>query len=79
MNVKSKSIFYFYPDIDEWLTGENNCSHVAAVCNNNIGSYINCTCKEGYVGDGRNCSGKISFVIIFILYCYKTMNFYIFQ
>ncbi|XP_068687094.1 fibrillin-1-like isoform X1 [Montipora foliosa] len=42
-------------DIDECSTGEHNCSHVA-VCNNIIGSY-NCTCQEGYVGDGRKCSG----------------------
>ena len=45
-----------FPDIDECLTGKHNCSHVA-VCKDTIGSY-NCTCKEGYVGDGRNCSDK---------------------
>ncbi|XP_068736553.1 versican core protein-like isoform X2 [Montipora capricornis] len=43
-------------DIDECSTGEHTCSHVA-VCNNTIGSY-NCTCKAGYVGDGRNCSSS---------------------
>ena len=28
-----------------------------ARCTNIIGSY-NCTCKKGYGGDGRDCSGK---------------------
>ena len=28
-----------------------------AFCNNIEGSY-NCSCKEGYYGDGRNCTGK---------------------
>ncbi|XP_068699032.1 uncharacterized protein [Montipora foliosa] len=45
---------YVIKEIDECSTGKHNCSHVA-VCNNSIGSY-NCICKEGYVGDGRNCS-----------------------
>ena len=47
---------HFVPDIDE-CSSENEC-HVNATCTNTIGSY-NCTCKKGYVGDGRNCSGKV--------------------
>ncbi|XP_068737137.1 uncharacterized protein [Montipora capricornis] len=43
-------------DIDE-CSSENNCD-VNARCMNTIGSY-NCTCKKGYQGDGRNCSGKV--------------------
>ena len=29
-----------------------------AVCNNTKGAF-NCSCKPGYRGDGRNCTGKI--------------------
>ncbi|XP_067048633.1 uncharacterized protein [Acropora muricata] len=39
-------------DIDECYPG-NECS-VNALCHNLHGSY-NCTCKEGYYGDGKNC------------------------
>ena len=47
-------------DIDECATGKHNCS-VDAVCNNTKGAF-NCSCKQGYQGDGRNCtmSGKIA-------------------
>ncbi|XP_066025895.1 fibulin-2-like [Pocillopora verrucosa] len=40
-------------DIDECATGKMNCS-ADAVCNNAKGSY-NCTCKQGYYGDGNIC------------------------
>ena len=47
-----------FSDIDECAIGRQNCS-ADAVCNNNKGSY-NCTCKEGYYGDGNICrSGNI--------------------
>jgi len=43
-------------DKDECLLGEDNC-HANAVCNDTIGSF-NCTCKEGYSGDGvTQCKG----------------------
>ncbi|XP_068704318.1 adhesion G protein-coupled receptor E2-like [Montipora foliosa] len=42
-----------FNDINE-CSSENEC-HVNATCANTKGSY-NCTCKEGYEGDGRNCS-----------------------
>ncbi|PFX28257.1 Neurogenic locus notch-like protein 3 [Stylophora pistillata] len=41
-------------DVDECNTGENSCSEDAE-CINTRGSY-NCTCKQGYDGDGWNCS-----------------------
>ncbi|XP_067047327.1 uromodulin-like isoform X2 [Acropora muricata] len=40
-------------DIDE-CSIENEC-HQNATCNNTKGSY-NCTCKDGFEGDGRNCA-----------------------
>ena len=47
-----------HSDIDE-CSIENEC-HQNATCNNTKGSY-NCTCKDGFEGDGKNCTGKILF------------------
>ena len=44
-------------DIDECITGLNNCD-VNATCTNTNGSYF-CTCFEGYTGDGVDCERKI--------------------
>ena len=41
-------------DIDECKTGDHTCD-VNANCTDTDGSF-NCTCKEGYMGDGENCS-----------------------
>ena len=46
-------------DIDECTNGTHSCD-VNAVCNNTRGSY-NCTCKDGFHGDGETCMGN---------YCY---------
>ncbi|XP_031552875.1 uncharacterized protein LOC116290032 isoform X2 [Actinia tenebrosa] len=43
-----------YEDVDECTTGQHDCSGNAN-CTNTIGSF-NCTCKDGYVGNGRNCT-----------------------
>ena len=40
-------------DVDECL---NNPCHSNATCNNTLGSFL-CTCKKGFTGDGRNCTG----------------------
>ena len=48
----------FTPDIDE-CSSANEC-HQNSTCHNTKGSY-NCTCKDGFEGDGKNCTGKILF------------------
>ena len=45
----------FSTDTDECKRTPQKC-HVNAACNNTHGSYV-CTCKPGYVGDGRDCAG----------------------
>jgi len=42
-------------DIDECAENNGGC-HAQAVCNNTEGSFT-CTCKQGYTGDGFNCTG----------------------
>ena len=50
-------------DIDECVLGNDNC-HSDASCINLKGSF-NCTCKDGYRGNGSYCKGShyISFFI----------------
>ena len=43
-------------DIDECIEGTHTC-HSVATCTNTLGSY-NCSCNNGYHGDGTNCTGK---------------------
>ena len=43
-------------EINECTSSTHDC-HLMALCNNTKGSY-SCSCKEGYKGDGRNCTGK---------------------
>ena len=43
-------------DIDECVTGANDCDS-NATCTNSPGNF-NCSCNEGYSGDGTFCLGK---------------------
>ena len=52
------SISFVLLDIDECLITSHACD-VTANCTNTDGSY-NCTCKEGYTGDGDSCRGIIT-------------------
>ena len=49
-------------DEDECQTKTHNCD-VNAQCKNTIGSF-NCTCLQGYLGDGMQCSGENNSVTI---------------
>ena len=42
-------------DINECVVGTDNC-HSYATCNNTIGSFT-CTCDQGFMGNGVNCTG----------------------
>lgn len=51
----------FNSDIDECERGLHGCVKDTAICTNTIGSY-NCSCKTGYLGDGKtscNASGEL--------------------
>ena len=51
-------LFYLFlvSDIDECNDSNlNNCSEIAN-CTDTVGSY-ECTCSEGYTGDGFSCEG----------------------
>jgi len=57
-------------DIDECTDGTHKCDVKGAVCNNIRGSY-NCTCKDGFYGDGINCTGLFIYLFNISLYTVK--------
>ena len=62
-NLALSSLFL---DIDECTNNTHKCD-VNAVCNNTVGSY-KCSCKPGYSGDGKKCTGK--FQLLFLIFRY---------
>ena len=50
------AFFSLLLDINECSTNVQNCD-ANAFCSNCEGSY-NCTCRPGYNGNGRSCTGK---------------------
>ena len=44
-------------DIDRCVTGANDCDPVHATCSTTQDWFL-CSCKEGYLGDGKNCTGE---------------------
>ena len=55
----------FFADVNECHNGEHNCD-ANAHCNNTIGSF-NCTCLQGYLGDGLQCSGEVAIPFVLLL------------
>ena len=45
-----------FPEVDECSASMPVCN-VNADCKNTRGSY-RCTCKTGFIGDGKKCTGK---------------------
>jgi len=56
--LKRIKLSFSIVDIDECITGNHECD-VNANCTNTVGGH-NCTCKGGFAGDGRSCSGKLT-------------------
>ena len=56
--------YKFSTDIDECKLGEHNCS-ANATCENTVGSF-NCSCRDGFEGDGMNCYGKYAMSMFYI-------------
>ena len=54
----------FISDVNECVSGTDNCD-ANAVCTNTNGSYI-CTCNAGYEGDGVTCTGNFNKFEIFL-------------
>ena len=56
------SLINFVLDVDECSTSSHSCD-VNAVCSNTHGSH-SCSCKAGYSGDGRSCTGEFLFSLL---------------
>ena len=52
-------------DVDECTKGIDHC-HVNVTCNNTEGSY-NCSCKNGFTGDGFVCEGENSKNLLYVM------------
>ena len=74
--VYSNVTIAFFPlllDINECSTNVQNCD-ANAFCSNSEGSY-NCTCRPGYNGNGRSCTGK-SYYYYYYYYYYHYYYYY---
>ena len=59
--------YSIFSDIDECANATDTCSPFA-VCNNTMGEF-NCSCLEGFEGDGFNCTGKYFGIKCTVQYC----------
>ena len=65
--------FYTKTDFDECKDQDLNKCHEKAKCTNTEGSY-NCTCIDGYVGDGFLCQGNGCIFVVFFITNYMMVN-----
>ena len=56
IGLLDEGLYLFLLDFDECNNGSHDCLS-NATCINTAG-YFECKCKDGYIGDGRNCTGK---------------------
>ena len=56
IGLLDEGLYLFLSDFDECNNGSHDC-HSNATCINTAG-YFECKCKDGYIGDGRNCTGR---------------------
>ena len=57
LNVIFTFFSYHFIDLDECTDGTHNCHNIFATCQNRVGSF-ECSCNDGFSGDGVNCEGK---------------------
>ena len=50
---------FLFSDVNECADSSLVC-HKDALCSNSPGSY-NCTCKPGYTGNGKTCTGMLAY------------------
>ena len=58
-------IFIFLTDIDECRANTHDC-HSSATCTNTEGSF-NCSCNEGYFGNGKACYGALLHAQVYLV------------
>ena len=65
--------FYTKTDFDECKAQNLNKCHEKAKCTNTEGSN-NCTCIDGYVGDGFLCQGNGCIFVVYFITIYMMVN-----
>ena len=63
---------FCFSDVDECMEGTDDC-HSDATCTDTEGSF-NCTCNDGYSGDGTTCSGKSDLPIYCAYFVSKVLH-----
>ncbi|CAH3146788.1 unnamed protein product, partial [Porites lobata] len=78
IGLLDEGLYLFLLDFDECNNGSHDCLS-NATCINTAG-YFECKCKDGYIGDGRNCTGKdqlkhICYIKLYLIGQGKNSNF----